>query len=166
MTTKEELRQELTLLKANILNFETKLDEFEKQQYGRWKPSNGEVYFYIADYNGVQRSHWDDDDYDLFRWSVGNVYKTEEQAERALERMKIRTQLEDIALRLNKGINIDWNDVQQEKYFLFYDNEEHILTQDYKTISQSDDVYCVEPFLEVARKEIGEERLAKYLKEE
>ncbi len=152
-------------IKEYLGSFYNKIKKPE-QQYGRWKPKIGDICWFISDSCKILSLYWYDCQLDKIRYSIGNIYQTKEQAEQALERMKIRTQLEDIALRLNKGQKIDWNDVRQEKYYLLYDIEEHILAQDYRTISQTDDVYCLEPFLRVAIKEIGEERLAKYLKGE
>lgn len=139
-------------------------------QYGRWKPKEGEEYYFITDMTndiGIDSMTWANDNQDDFLYSIGNCFRTREQAEQAFERLKIRTQLEDIALRLNKGRKIDWENRGREKYYLFYDWSWGEICSTTVLLQSDECVYCLNKnFKDVAIAEIGEERLAKYLKGE
>lgn len=158
-------------IKEYLENFYDKAKEPETaEQYGRWKPKEGETYYFLSDDERpipISCTTWGNDNEDKNLYSIGNCYQTYKQTEQALERLKIRTQLEDIALRLNKGRVFDWNSKSQDKYVLLYDHDAQKVTQDVRAIYQTNDIHCLdENFKDVAISEIGEERLAKYLKEE
>ena len=76
--------------------------------------------------------------------------------------------LEDIAIRLNKGKKIDWRRFSQSKYFIYLNNEDDELGYTNSRLYKFQGVvYCLkEDFLKVAKSEIGEERLKKYLRGE
>ena len=100
---------------------------------------------------------------DTCRYEIGNYFKTEEEAKKAVEKMKIYTQLKDLALRLNKGEKIDWENDDQAKYYIYYDCGKMELDYNndwlYKKIGQ---IYCLDIyFLDIAEQEIGEENLKK-----
>lgn len=62
---------------------------------GSWKPETGEQYYIISDVGNVKDSHWDDDRIDNFRLDMGDVFRTEAEAERALHRLKARKKFLD-----------------------------------------------------------------------
>lgn len=157
----EILRDDIGILNDAVNNLEP------EQQYGRWKPKKGEIYYYNTDDGRTFTVYWCDSYGDNFRYSTGNCYKTSEQAEQAPERLKIRTQLEDIALRLNKGKSVDFNSYEN-KYFLNYDvDADMICYSSFIGYRNEGTIYCLDKnFKDVAIKEIGKERLAKYLKGE
>ena len=80
----------------------------------------------------------------------------------------VRRMLEDIAKRLNKGEKIDWNDETQLKFFIHFDVQfDKIMSYHRYSKKEQGTVYSLsDKFLYVAIKEIGEERLEKYLKGE
>ena len=98
--------------------------------------------------------------------NLGILYISKEACEKAEERMKIETQLRNIALRLNDGKEIDWNDFKLVKYYIFYDYEDKFFrSTTHKFCRNQGTIYCLsKDFLKVAREEIGEERLIDYLK--
>lgn len=51
------------------------------KQPGRWKPENKELYWFLDRGGSIAGCYWDGDVGDLFRYSVGNVHKTKEEAE-------------------------------------------------------------------------------------
>ena len=96
-----------------------------------------------------------------------NCFKSEKQAEAEAEKILVRRQLEDIARRLNKGQEIDWNDNNQLKYCIGFDFPFNVINIGalYRKLQGS--VYCLsDEFKDVAIQEIGEERLKKYFKGE
>ena len=58
-----------------------------------WKPNYGRKYFYINDCGGIMNSEWYDDRIDSEFYKIGNCFKTKEEAEFELERIKVKTEL-------------------------------------------------------------------------
>lgn len=82
---------------------------------GRWEPKEGDWYYYVNYYDpgtSVDYVRWADDEYDRAALSIGNVYKTENEAEKAAEWLKARKVLFDDA----KGFKPNWKDAQEPKW--------------------------------------------------
>lgn len=158
----EELKKELKELKkefnelAKIINKEVTST--------RWRASYAGIYYYYVCSDG--NINWNCDfngDVSTNRYNLGNYFQTKEQTEKVVEKIKIYTQLKDLALRLNHGREIDWRNYNQLKYSIYYDsfykNIYTICTYYSKELGQ---IYCLdENFLNIAIKEIGEENLEK-----
>ena len=100
----------------------------------------------------------------------GLVFATEQTRDRAMFKLGIETKLKNIAERLNNGRKIDWEDEDQSKFIILYNYGSKILgLLDLYGVyhwKYQGGIYCLdENFLEVAKKEIGEENLIKYFKE-
>ena len=162
---KQEILNEIEKTKEHLVNLEKMLQECE---YRRWKPKKGEMVYFLNSYNVAIAETWDADYSDAKKWNIYNCFQTREQAEAEAEKILVRRMLEDIARRLNRGKEIDWDNDYQSKYsisFDFYLGKIGILHR----LQQKEQgvVYCVDKkFLDVAIEEIGKERLAKYLKGE
>lgn len=163
---KQDLINEINKVKANLANMEKMLAECE---YERWKPKEGGTFFFVHwdcsigenIFNSANPSH-------MARYNAYNCFQTHEQAEAEAEKILIRRQLEEIASRLNKGKKINWKSTQQAKYYLRYN-----IAQDGLDINLDFNIvhigitYCLSnEFLNVAIREIGKERLKKYLRGE
>lgn len=161
----------------NIEEAQHKLDEARKKldEYNtgnkRWKPKNNEKFWYIDSSGSVN--------YSLFmsetesRFKNYNCFQTKEQAEAEAEKILVRRQLADIAKRLNKGQKIDWSDDEQLKYYFYlyrgnvYGAYNKLIFDLTRTKKQQGTVYCLdENFLDIAKREIGEDRLIKYIRGE
>lgn len=81
---------------------------------GRWEPKVGDEYFYIRSYNGedICTTIWDNDDFDQSVNEIGNVFRTEDEAKKALEWLKARKVLFDDA----KGFRPNWKNIDEPKY--------------------------------------------------
>ena len=160
---KEEILQEIEKTKKHLYNMQNMLEECG---YKRRKPKYDDRYYYVSEECTAMESRaWAEYIVDE-RYRRYNVFKTEEEAKQEAEKILIRRQLEDIAKRLNKGEEIDWFDGEQPKHCieLFCNN---IITNFYFSHSTQGTTYCLDKnFLDVAKREIGEERLKKYLKGE
>lgn len=78
-----------------------------------------------------------------------------------VEKIKIYTQLKDLALRLNKGEKIDPNNSNQYKYHIYYVPSGLAITATY-CYQYLGQIYCLDSdFLKIAKQEIGEENLKK-----
>lgn len=160
---REELLDEIEKTKQHLTNLEKMLKECDE----RWNPKPSQEYYCVDDGNVVRRVNFNTmNAYDRDRIKTYNCFRTREQAETEAEKILTRRQLEDIARRLNKGIKIDWNNIKQSKYCigLYFNN---IVTNFYYGHKTQGAVYCLDgDFKAIAVKEIGEERLKKYLKGE
>ena len=80
-------------------------------------PKNGEKYYFIAGFGFIKYHHWRDDEYDNYVLLMNNAYRTEEEAEHALDlqtrKAKLIKEIED------SSDVIDWNDVNQKKYYFW-----------------------------------------------
>lgn len=159
-----------------IKELEEKLEEIKKENkkskkekdntFKRWRAENGGTYYYI-DYNGdilIDTETFDETS--DFCYLIGNYFKTKEQAEISKQNRLTYQQLKDIALKLNKGLEIDWNDELEPKYYLcyaYYENNK-ILTLVNYTQQVLGVVYCLNNnFHDAVLEEIGEEKLKQLL---
>ena len=163
---KEEILKEIKKTEEHLATMKKLLEDCE---YSRWNPKPSQEYYCVDDGNDVRCVNFNTmNAYDRDRIKTYNCFRTREQAEQEAEKILTRRQLEDIARRLNKEQKIDWNDEEQIKYFIVLDtiDNEIIWDKEARFISQGT-VYCLDRnFKDVAIKEIGEQRLKAYLKNE
>lgn len=131
----------------------------EKEKNKSWKPKEGDTYFYIS---GTGKVIFDtfmpclpsDNDKVLFN----NAFKTAEEAEHMVEKIKIINKLRELS-------NIDFYDCETKKYALYYSPRFKIVSiQEHNCVKELPfSVYFAtkEDCLN-AIKEIGEDNLKKY----
>lgn len=66
-----------------------------------WKPGLNQEYYFVDDFGIADTDIWVDCGVDRNRFGIGNVFKTREEAEIALERAKVTTELQRYALEHN-----------------------------------------------------------------
>lgn len=120
----EELEELSTKLENELIRFKKLIEELkesqeEKKEHKRWRGEKNEDYYYILGNGDINTNNEDLSLYDNKLYDIGNYFKTEKAAEKNAEKIKIYTKLKDLALRLNKGKEINWNDDTQDKYFLY-----------------------------------------------
>ena len=82
-----DLQEELKALKERI----AELEEQEKQE--REFPQYNDTYYNIESNGRVDWFKWGEGDYDLEAQGIGNIFRTEEQAEFAVEKLKVEAEL-------------------------------------------------------------------------
>ena len=89
-------------------------DWFEEiKEPTRWKPEMGHDYYYISGDGHVYDNSWDDSQFvDRGRFEIGNCFQTEEEAEKAVERLKAWERLKDAGLKFK-----DWNKSNYDRTF-------------------------------------------------
>lgn len=131
-----------------------------------WKPKKGEVYYYINDYNVPIADFWNNVYVDKDRWKIGNIFKTEKEADFAKEKAKVKRELERYALEHNNSEKEAWNG-----------NNFHFeivcgyLPKECISVSTNTGSYCGESITyftskeiaEGAIKSVGKDRILKYL---
>ena len=82
-------------------------DWFEEiKESTRWKPENGERYYWLDSNGLVCHNIWADDSIDRSRFEIGNCFQTEEEAEQAVEYLKALAVVRgDATTELIKGRN-------------------------------------------------------------
>lgn len=67
---------------------EAYLKSIGRKKMSRWKPEKGEKYYYVGDNGMVNFTFADCDSVDEDYYKFGNTFRTEEEAQRALEKVK------------------------------------------------------------------------------
>ena len=164
MTTIQELEQNISSIKEELSKLEEKLKTF-KSGVGRQMPENGDIYYFIEANGTVYEDKWMNDSFDQQRFYLYNYFKTNEEAQREIDRRLIKAKLNEIANRLNDGQVIQWNSAIQRKYYLNLSTEGS-LHLGFSIIDKMEGTtYCLsEDFLDVVVDEIGEQELFDYMK--
>ena len=125
-----------------------------------WKPKYDEKYYYIDVDGECYLVSWNDSDINNNLYTIGNCFKTKEEAEFAVEKQKVTTELKRFAQEHND--KIDWNN-DDWKYYLAYDYRNKKLTVCSTIKIKLADIYFTsKELVQEAIKAIGEDRLKKY----
>lgn len=159
---KQEILDRINQIKSHLAYLEENLEECECE---RWSPNKGKVYYLVTEFNNVGNIVYHQDNLDKARYDAYNCFKTREEAEQESEKILVRRQLEDIAQRLNKKTQNEFNAYKDYKYYLYiHDNTGKIDLGSNLGVTTQGVVYCLsEDFYKVAIEEIGQERLKNYL---
>lgn len=146
---------------------EEKAKELIIERKGRWKPEDGDTYYYIRSNGDIFDCEWDNDSLDKGCFTINNVFKTIAEAKFEVEKRKVFVKLQDYADLYNER-EIDWRDLESDikKYYLTYDynGEEIVIDETYSCYNGGNSVYFTS--IETAKKAIetiGEDRIKKYL---
>lgn len=142
------------------------VEEIEKPKYKRWQAKTGYGYWYMDSYGEVRKTA----DYytpkDNFHFSIGNYFKTEEEADEYKKKLIYRQQYKDFIGEdlLTEG---DFKNQNITKYFAYYNYiNEDIITTDYRVIRVQGCIYSKsEEKIKDFIKEIGEDNFKKYVLE-
>ena len=164
MINLEQLKQELLETKNKCAEIEKKIEELEKQKNEiRWRAKRGETYFYVRSSGDIDWN-WDrTGGTSLNHYNLGNYFQTKEEAKNVVEKIKVYTQLKDLAMRLNKCEKINWDNSMQDKYYIGFNPLDNTLMRMHtNTLRNIGQTYCLDGnFLVKAIEEIGEENLRK-----
>lgn len=126
-----------------------------------WKPECDKNYWIINGFR-VVNSSWDNDNVDYRRYEIGNCFKTEKDAEFALEKLKVEAELRRFAEE-NNECEIDWTDRKQNKWLICYNYDSKNIDTGYDNTLRTHYIYfSSKEIAKQAIKHIGEERLKKY----
>lgn len=163
---KQELENRIKDLESDIQASQNTIEELKKAianiEEKAWKPKGDEIYYGVEGLRVV--SYHNNSQFDKDMISIGNYFKTKEQAERALFEQNLRLKLRKFA-EDNNDEN-DWSS-RTEKYYIFfnYGNPELIIdtckyTREFSQIHFSSK--------EIAKKAIEQfhDELIKYFTEE
>lgn len=134
----------------------------EKNKIKVWEPSLGDLYYYINSNGDIKFSYYNTRSID--KRCIGNFFKTDEETDHMVEKLKVIRELRDFALEHNDE-EIDWVDNEQDKWAICYDIEDKEIAYESgkKIKSVPFNVYfATEQDCERAIKTIGEDRIKKY----
>lgn len=147
--TEEERNQLLALIKKST-----------EEKPKVWKPKNGEIYYFLTSYADIDITIWANDAPDKCKYAIGNCFRTHEEAEFAVEKLKVIAELKRFAQEHNE--KIDWKDGGW-KYWITYDYTGNKFFYMSTITSKRNDIYFTsEKIAQQAIEAIGADRLKKY----
>ena len=139
----EELEKELLELKEQVK---------EQQEF----PQSGERYWYNNGGGMVNSCFWKSEQFDLNRYRIGNMFKTEKEAEFAVEKLKVEEELRKFSRPFEYG---------RFNYYLFFNIESDNLDVQFTSYCppQGSIYFESEEKAQQAIKSVGKERIKKYI---
>lgn len=130
----------------------------EKQ---KWKPQKHKKYYFITSTGNIDSENWVDDEVDNVRWVIGNTFNTIEEAQFAVEKLKVTAELKRYAMKYDDEIN--WKYGDSYKWCILYNyGKEEIMIGSYHNIQHREIYFSSKELAESALNEIGVERIKKY----
>lgn len=130
--TKEELIFKKERIKKQIENEQKSIEEINKLikelENKKWKPACLEKYYYIDNVGDVYSTYNDNVNIDKMRFSLGNYFKTREEAEFEVERLKVLEELKEFSYEFSDD---EWKNKAITKYLLSYDFLNNNIVIDY-----------------------------------
>ena len=129
-----------------------------------WKPKQGETYYYVENVGEVLGDCNTDHEVDKNRINLGNCFKTKEEAEHMVEKLKVINELKNFALE-NNAEEIDWKNLKQVKWAIAYSRiYKNLELNDWRNtqFSSSNIYFTSKEITQKAIETIGEDRIKKY----
>lgn len=147
MTCKEEiesLEKRMQDLQGELSQISDKIAELKQPK--KW-PQKGDQYYCNGGQGITFSPNWDNDMNDIRALSVGNVFRTEQEAQDHVDYLKARKQLTDAIAEANEGWEPDWSKFYDTKCQFWFNHEKCKLEIDGKGISQyTPDYFCVKSY--------------------
>lgn len=146
------LQEELEALKQRIAELEYHAKE--EQEF----PRDGDRYWYMTTTGKIFTSNWDgfDFDFDEAVLEIGNIFQTKEQAEFAVEKLRVEAELRKFSRPFEEGEN---------NYFVVFESLEKTIALDCDRYLQTQGTIYFETAKVVlsAVDTIGADRIKKYI---
>ena len=117
------LQEELKELKQRIAELEEQAKE--EQNF----PQDGDEYHYIEASGRIEWFQWDESGFDLRAQEIGNIFKTKEQAEFAVEKLKVEAELRKFSRPFKEDDNNYFIEIDLEDKLLSLDSSKYFQTQ-------------------------------------
>lgn len=168
---KEELQNKIEDLEKQLAEVKEQVNSIEDERIKkgvRWKPEYNKGYAFLTSEGDIRCTTWENRTKDIFRFNTGNCFKTEQEAKECKENLLTKQALKDLALELNNGVEIDWENDEQLKYCIFLSSRpcaKSIYLGENSFYKTEGATYCLDvKFLTIAKNRIGEEKLIKLIK--
>ena len=149
-----KLEKRIKALESDIERMGKELEELEKELKNNSFPQIGDKYWKISGWSDVYSFTWENDELDKQILAIGNIFKTEEEAEFAIERLKVIAELKKFS---REFIRDTYN------YDIRFDSSmETTSIGCWKNIKYADLIFESKEKAKEAIEFVGEERVKKY----
>lgn len=129
-----------------------------------WKPTYGDWYWYISSDGQVDNCEWVNGPIDLRRYSMGNCFRTKEEARIAREKQKIKIELQRFADTHNDPDKLEWNKTNGHYEIVYNYRLGRLDFSELRSCSSTDAIYFTsEELAKKAVETVGRERILKYM---
>lgn len=132
----------------------------EKNKIKVWEPSLGDLYYYINSNGDIKFSYYNTRSID--KRCIGNFFKTDEEAEHMVEKLKVIRELQDLSnIKFNMSDYVKNNGI----YYIAYDFTQNRIVPLFDNISRNIPFNVYFPTKEDCEKaitKIGKDRIKKY----
>ena len=143
------LQEEIKALKERIVELEVLAKEEQKF------PQKYDDYWYVADDTEVLRQSWYNSEYDEGRLSIDNIFKTKDQAEFVVEKLKVEAELRKFSRPFILG--------EENWYLNMIRSKDITIAYDHYNIHQGTVYFKSKDKVKEVIEIIGEERIKKYI---
>ena len=157
----DELRISLVETEMQIKDIRKQLDELDKAKIEpesrRYNPKIDAWYYSINDNGDVVTHSWYRTSKDIYRYAIGNCFKTREEAEFEVERLRVIAKLKEFAEPEDRVWSEDSN------WAIVYSNEKHeVRAENWCSIQNATLYFESRERVHEAVEAIGEDRIKKY----
>lgn len=125
-----------------------------------WDLEEGDTYYYIDVYGDISDGRIGNDSSEDEIFAIGNVFLTEEDAEFAVERLKVIAELKKYAKEFSDG---EWKDNKIQKYYIIYQYSGDYIRSILTYTSKENVLYFEsKEKIQEAIDAVGEDRIKKY----
>lgn len=96
----------------------------------------GEEYYFIDSVGDILTNEWNDAVIHINRFRYGNAFKTIADAEKRAKEVRIFCRLKNFADEVNEGWEPDWEDVDENKWFLIFNHSKQVWIANYLTYNE------------------------------
>ncbi len=165
--TLEDINRDMVTLLDDV--FSNDWEIYEEQKSKDWKPREGELYFYINSNGEIEYRYYKNRNINDKRriCNIGNYFKTDEEADHMVEKLKVIKELKDFAIE-NRDEEISWeedDEYNRYKYSIYFDYRLESIRINWTTVAHDSPFNLYFTSLEIAKeaiKKIGEDRIKKY----
>ena len=163
MTLKEWWEQNQDKVITITENGVIELNDPKPKKPGRWKPEQGDLFFYIIAGGEVYKGRWTRDLNDEMIYAMGNVFKTAKEAEDAAERLKIRAELLDCGGKEAREIVMPADRIYPYRYKIVLNNYHEVTYQSTCLPTAFEITFETDEEAQAAIYKVGAGRIKKYL---
>ena len=139
------------------------VEKGNKKKSKVWEPADREKYYYVRSDGEVLHGYYEKCcSFDCSIYSIGNCFRTEDEAKFVAEKIKVTAELKRFAEE-NNDKELNWDKYSQPKYHLIYNYESKNIIIDYTCKHKFNSIYFSS--IAIAKKvieTIGEDRIKKY----
>lgn len=159
--TKDEKLKRIEDIEKELAELKESIKEEDENNQLCWEPKLGERYYYITDYVEPYSEIWSEsimDSVDRDRLAIGNVFKTKEESNFAIERLKVIHELRQYA----ESRDAAW-DGKKKHHYIAYNLDIEDINIYYNSLCNHNDIYfSSKEMAEKAVEAVGKDRIKKY----